>query len=114
MLNSSYLITSDNLVPTIQLFGITQDSETSFVSGLSKLVDKPTKSNEIYGVLSYITPKVLRGEPNIEICQGLRPKIVKGTVVEYAKLTKKCWHYNHPNKRPTAEVTIFLITEFKY
>jgi serine/threonine protein kinase len=32
--------------------------------GLSRPVDKPTnKSNEIYGVLPYIAPEVLRGNP---------------------------------------------------
>ncbi|RIA95697.1 kinase-like domain-containing protein [Glomus cerebriforme] len=30
---------------------------------LSKPADKPTKSNEIYGVLPYIAPEVLRGKP---------------------------------------------------
>ncbi|RIA83939.1 kinase-like domain-containing protein, partial [Glomus cerebriforme] len=103
--------------------------------GLSKPADKPTKSDEVYGVLPYIAPEVLRGKPytkaadiysfgiimwemtsgipafnnvphdfnlSLKICQGLRPKIVKGTDDEYAKLMKKCWH-SDPNKRPTAK-----------
>ncbi|GBB89283.1 hypothetical protein RclHR1_15990003 [Rhizophagus clarus] len=31
--------------------------------GLSQPVDKPNKSNEIYGILPYIAPEVLRGKP---------------------------------------------------
>ena len=31
--------------------------------GLSKPADQPTKSKEIYGVLPYIAPEVLRGKP---------------------------------------------------
>ena len=42
------------------------DDVLAYVSdlGLSKPADKPTvKSNEIYGVLPYIAPEVLRGKP---------------------------------------------------
>src|SRR5213078_1001116 len=31
--------------------------------GLSRPADKPTESDEIYGVLPYIAPEVLRGNP---------------------------------------------------
>jgi len=131
------------------------DHEVALVSdlGLSKPADKPTvNSNEIYGVLPYIAPEVLRGKPytkaadiysfgiimwemtsgipafnniphdfnlSLNICQGLRPEIVKGKVpkifddvedqkkfedmeVEYTKLMKRCWD-SDPDKRPTVE-----------
>src|ERR1051325_8182700 len=41
------------------------DDITVFISdfGLSKPADKATKSKEIYGVLPYIAPEVLRGKP---------------------------------------------------
>src|ERR1051325_376015 len=41
------------------------DDITVFISdfGLSKPADQPTKSKEIYGVLPYIAPEVLRGKP---------------------------------------------------
>jgi len=38
----------------------------------------------------------------LNICQGLRPNIIEGTIPEYAELMKKCWDPN-PNKRPTAQ-----------
>ncbi len=41
---------------------------------------------------------------SLNICQGLRPNIIEGTVPEYAEL-KKCWDPN-PNKRLTAEELI--------
>ncbi len=116
--------------------------------GLSKPADKPSKINEIYGVLPYIAPEVLRGKPYtkaadiysfgiimwemtsgipvfnniphdfnlfLNICQGLRPDIIKGTMPEYAELMKKCWN-SDPNKRPTAEelVECFETWQHKY
>jgi len=36
------------------------------------------------------------------ITQGLRPKIIEGTMPEYAELMKKCWD-SDPSKRPTAD-----------
>ena len=103
--------------------------------GLSKPADQPIKSKEIYGVLPYIAPEVLRGKPytkaadvysfgiimwemtsgipafnkvphdfnlSLRICEGLRPKIIEGTEVEYVELMKRCWDTD-PSKRPTAE-----------
>ncbi|RIB27271.1 kinase-like domain-containing protein [Gigaspora rosea] len=37
----------------------------------------------------------------IEICNGLRPNILKGTATCYAELLKKCWDKD-PDKRPSA------------
>ena len=109
----------------------------AFISdfGLSKPADQPTESKEIYGVLPYIAPEVLRGKPytkaadvysfgiimwemtsgipafnnvphdfnlSLKICEGLRPKIIEDTEVEYAKLMERCWN-SDPDKRPTAE-----------
>ncbi|PKK79032.1 hypothetical protein RhiirC2_674360 [Rhizophagus irregularis] len=39
---------------------------------------------------------------SLEICEGFRPKIVKGTMPEYVKLMNRCWN-NNPDKRPTAD-----------
>ena len=42
------------------------DSQTfMYISdlGLSKPADRPSKTNDIYGVLPYIAPEVLRGKP---------------------------------------------------
>jgi serine/threonine protein kinase len=101
--------------------------------GLSRPVNQ-TNLNEIYGIIPYIAPEVLRGKPytkaadiysfgiimweltsgvpafndrshdfilSLEICEGLRPKIVEGTSPIYKRLMKKCWD-SDPNKRPTA------------
>ncbi|RIB08193.1 kinase-like domain-containing protein [Gigaspora rosea] len=37
----------------------------------------------------------------IEICEGLRPTILKDTALCYAELLKRCWN-DDPEKRPTA------------
>ncbi|CAI2178749.1 11656_t:CDS:10, partial [Funneliformis geosporum] len=41
------------------------DHKSMYISdfGLSRPADKPNKSNEVYGVLPYIAPEVLRGKP---------------------------------------------------
>ncbi len=103
--------------------------------GLSKPVDKLGVLDKTYGVLPYVAPEVLRGNPYIkasdiysfgiimwemtsgipafnkrshdfdltlDICRGLRPNIIEGTMPEYVELMKKCWDPD-PNKRPNAE-----------
>ncbi|CAI2172321.1 14082_t:CDS:1, partial [Funneliformis geosporum] len=39
---------------------------------------------------------------SLDICKGLRPKIVKDTMPEYAELMERCWDSNADN-RPTAK-----------
>ncbi|CAB5364674.1 unnamed protein product [Rhizophagus irregularis] len=39
---------------------------------------------------------------SLDICQGLRPKIIDCTEVEYMELMKRCWD-SDPNKRPIAK-----------
>ena len=103
--------------------------------GLSRPANQSNKSKEIYGVIPYMAPEVLRGKPytkaadiysfgiimweftsgipafnnrshdfnlSLDICKGLRPKIVEGTLPVYARLMKRCWD-SDPNKRPTAD-----------
>ncbi|GBC37997.2 kinase-like domain-containing protein [Rhizophagus irregularis DAOM 181602=DAOM 197198] len=98
-------------------------SDLGFISdlGLSQPADKPVKSDEVYGVLPYIVPEVLRGEPYTKAADiysfGLRPRTVKSPEiyydaevqkqyedleVEYVKLMKRCGGPD-PSKRPTAE-----------
>uniref|UniRef100_U9SU27 Protein kinase domain-containing protein n=1 Tax=Rhizophagus irregularis (strain DAOM 181602 / DAOM 197198 / MUCL 43194) TaxID=747089 RepID=U9SU27_RHIID len=103
--------------------------------GLSRPVNQTINSNEIYGVIPYMAPEILRGKPytkaadiysfgiimweftsgipafnnrphdfnlSLDICKGLRPEIVKGTLPVYARLMKRCWD-SDPNKRLTTE-----------
>src|SRR5581483_2278793 len=84
--------------------------------GLSRPANQSNKSKEIYGVIPYMAPEVLRGKPytktadiysfglimweftsgipafnnrshdfnlSLDICKGLRPKIVEGTLPVY-------------------------------
>ncbi|CAB4478612.1 unnamed protein product [Rhizophagus irregularis] len=50
-----------------------------------------------------------------DICEGIRPKIAEGTVLEYVEFMKRCWD-NDPKKRPTASECKFkfAIWLFKY
>ena len=38
---------------------------------------------------------------SLNICKGIRPEIIEGTMPEYVDLMKRCWD-NAPEKRPTA------------
>ena len=102
--------------------------------GLCRPANQPNTKNDIYGVLPYIAPEVLRGKPctkaadiysfgiimwemtsgvsayhniphdlnlSLNVCRGIRPEIIEGTMPEYVELMKRCWD-NDPEKRPTA------------
>ncbi|PKK73562.1 kinase-like protein [Rhizophagus irregularis] len=82
---------------------------------LNETVNKIGNSNEIYGVIPYMAPEVLRGKPYTkaadiysfgiimwEFTSGLRPEIVASTLPVYTRLMKRCWNFD-PNKRPTAD-----------
>ena len=103
--------------------------------GLCRPVNQSNiKNDDIYGVLPYMAPEVLRGKPytkaadiysfgmimwemtsgipvfhniphdlnlSLNICKGIRPEIIEGTMPEYVELMKRCWD-NDPEKRPSA------------
>ena len=116
--------------------------------GLCRPVNQPNIKNDIFGVLPYMAPEVLRGKPytkaadiysfgmimwemtsgipafhniphdlnlSLNICKGIRPEIIEGTMPDYVELMKKCWD-NNPEKRPTASELkqIFLVWNEKY
>jgi serine/threonine protein kinase len=120
----------------------------SYISdfGLSRPANQSTNSNEIYGVIPYMAPEVLRGKPytkaadiysfgiimweftsgipafndrshdfdlSLDICKGLRPKIVESTLPVYARLMKRCWD-SDPNKRPTADELVEILSLWYY
>ena len=49
---------------------------------------------------------------SLNICQGLRPDIIEGTMPEYAELMKQCWD-SDTNKRSTAEELIEYFKEWE-
>ena len=112
--------------------------------GLCRLVNQPNTKNDIYGVLPYMAPEVLRGKPytkaadiysfgiimwemisgvpafhniphdfnlSLNICRGIRPEIIEGTMPEYVELMKRCWD-NDPEKRPTANELSKIFNEW--
>ncbi|GES79652.1 kinase-like domain-containing protein [Rhizophagus clarus] len=46
----------------------------------------------------------------MELFNGCRPDVVKGTPDAYVSLMKRCWH-SDPTKRPTAEELVYLVKE---
>ncbi len=77
------------------------------------LLGKPyTKAADIYsfGIIMWEMTSGIPAFNNIphdfdlslNICQGLRPDIIEGTVPAYVEVMKKCWD-SDPNERPTAE-----------
>ncbi|GBC53544.2 kinase-like domain-containing protein [Rhizophagus irregularis DAOM 181602=DAOM 197198] len=76
---------SGNILELNQAFNISD-------LGFCGPVDKPL--NSVYGNLPYIAPEVIT-------VNGMRPKIVPGTPLEYKKLMEQCWDADS-TKRPDA------------
>ncbi|RGB29973.1 kinase-like domain-containing protein [Rhizophagus diaphanus] len=84
--------------------------------------EKYTKAADIYslGIIMWeITtsdkPFYDRSHDNrlaIEICSGLRPKLMPGTPECYAQVMQKCWNAD-PLSRPTAEELFVMLKQFK-
>ncbi|RIA90641.1 kinase-like domain-containing protein [Glomus cerebriforme] len=120
------------------------DHNFAYISdfGLSKPSNKPcNNSNEIYEVIPYIAPEVLRGKPYtkasdiysfgivmweitsdqkiVKVQKIFEDKIIQmifeNTEAEYVELMKKCWDPdpNKRNKRPTAEDLVEFFSEMQ-
>ncbi|GBB85374.1 hypothetical protein RclHR1_11920005 [Rhizophagus clarus] len=94
----------------------------SYISDFGLSGPSNKQDDKVCGVLPYIAPEVLNGEPVAEfssgkppfynrkhdislalvICNGLRPEFGKGTPEIYKKLAYKCMNANS-SQRPTAE-----------
>ncbi|CAB5368563.1 unnamed protein product [Rhizophagus irregularis] len=111
----------------LKLYGLSKDPETKeFIMviefadkgnlsdfGLSGPANEQKSDEKVYGVLPYIAPEVLNGEPYtscaifivlvlaLSICNGSRPEFGNGTPGFYKKLAYKCMDAN-PGERPTA------------
>jgi serine/threonine protein kinase len=94
--------------------------------GLSQPVKSFLKKYDIYGVIPFMAPEVLRGKSytlasdiysfsmimynnrahdiqlSLSICKGERPEIIENTPQCYANLMKKCWDED-PLKRPPSK-----------
>ncbi|UZO07058.1 uncharacterized protein OCT59_027361 [Rhizophagus irregularis] len=118
-INSAY--ESDTYLIT-RIFGITQDPETSNYMIVMKSINRGNlRSNllvkkynqfEKYRNLMGIAISLLTlHKCNLvhDICRGLRPKIVEGTLPVYVRLMKRCWD-SDPNKRPTTDELVEILS----
>ncbi|RGB22778.1 kinase-like domain-containing protein [Rhizophagus diaphanus] len=91
--------------------------------GLCKPISD-SEVNEIYGVLPYMAPEILRNKPYTpasdiysfsmimwEFTSEKRPEIIKNTPKCYVDLMKKCWDSN-PSNRPTIRMLENVISEW--
>ncbi|GES99199.1 kinase-like domain-containing protein [Rhizophagus clarus] len=72
--------------------------------GLCQPVKSYLKQGEIYGVVPFMAPEILRAHDiqlSLNVCKGERPKIIENTPQCYVDLMKKCWNEN-PSERPSA------------
>ncbi|CAB4432717.1 unnamed protein product [Rhizophagus irregularis] len=82
--------------------------------GLCQPVKSVLKKYDIYGVIPFMAPEVLRGKSYtqasdiysfsmiiLSICKGERPEIIESTPQCYVDLMKRCWNED-PLKRPPA------------
>ncbi|CAI2184011.1 14104_t:CDS:2, partial [Funneliformis geosporum] len=125
-----------------------QHQNRVYVSDLGLSRPSDHFNNDIFGVIPYMAPEVLRGKPytrasdiysfgiimweytsgvpalhdvphdlklTLDICRGLRPKIIEDSIPNYVEIMESCWDLD-PNKRPSADdlVNKFQVLMKKY
>ncbi|RGB25835.1 kinase-like domain-containing protein [Rhizophagus diaphanus] len=95
--------------------------------------DTDNNHSEVYGVIPYMAPEILRRKPYtlesdiysippfndrahdhhliLSICEGERPEIIENTPKCYIDLMKKCWD-SDPSNRPTIIMLENIISEW--
>ncbi|RGB40248.1 kinase-like domain-containing protein [Rhizophagus diaphanus] len=83
-----------------------------YISGLG--LCKPVKSGlekyDIYGVIPFMAPEVLRGK-SYTPANGERPEIIENTPQCYVDLMKRCWNED-PLKRPSSNEVLYIIDKW--
>ncbi|GES92489.1 kinase-like domain-containing protein [Rhizophagus clarus] len=135
-LHSGNILFKDIFTAYISDFGLSKPANQSINYGTiygvlpyiapEVLRGKPyTKASDIYS-LGIIMWEFTSGSPafndrphdfnlSLDICKGLRPKIIEATEFDYVELMKRCWDAD-PDKRPTADelAEIFDVLSTKF
>ncbi|GBB83459.1 hypothetical protein RclHR1_10190008 [Rhizophagus clarus] len=72
--------------------------------GLCRPTKSRIKKDDLFGVIPFMAPEILRAHDlqlSLDICKGVRPKIIENTPQCYVDLMEKCWSEDQ-SKRPSA------------
>ncbi|GBB89014.1 hypothetical protein RclHR1_15650002 [Rhizophagus clarus] len=78
---------------------------------ISNLQDSDKKANEIYGIVPYMAPEILRKKPYTKASDIYSFSMIINTPKWYVDLMEKCWDSN-PSNRPTITELEYKISEW--